>query len=250
MKYEVLAVLTAGLLVAAFGAGYFVGANSPQPVKAPPTGSSSSSVYGLILKVNISTDTLSADGTLGVTISLYNSLWTEINLATVPYNSSSWKVSGLPVAMWGGCNGLEPIEFMIVRGNFSLVELEAASVNSVYPAVFCMEGGSVDDVSFLPMSSNVTTTGYWCIESCYPNHESWDLSTHFSVDGYWAYPLNSSEANDIYTPVTGCFSPSCGVTFSYPEVGPDAQHTFSSGVYTLVVADEWGQTVLLYFSAE
>ena len=146
--------------------------------------------------------------------------------------------------MWGGCDGLEPIEFMIVKENFSLGELQAASVNSTYPGIFCVEGGGVTYVSFLPMSSNATTTGYFCIESCSPNHTSWNLSTNFSVNGYWTYPLNSSEANDIYTPVDG------GVSYNFPEVGPIAQHPFIAGWYTLVVSDEWGQVVLLHFSIE
>jgi len=215
-------------------------ANTIAPVSSPE---------GLILNVNMSPGTLHTGETLGISISLFNSLSTRLNLATASYNSSSWKVSGLPVAVWGGCNGMEPIEFMIVKGNFSEGELQVASVNSSYPAIFCMEGGSVNDISFLPRSSNVTTTGYVCIETCFPNHESWNLSTSFSVDGYWAYPLNNSEANDIYTPYPpGCSIQPCGVTYAYPEVGPIAQHTFTPGWYTLMVADEWGQTVLLHFS--
>ncbi|MGH9920914.1 MAG: hypothetical protein ACRD6W_18855, partial [Nitrososphaerales archaeon] len=36
--------------------------------------------------------------------------------------------------------------------------------------------------------------------------------------------------------------------FQYPEVGPFAQHGFIPGLYTLAVADEWGQAVVLHFS--
>ena len=92
MKNEILAVVVAGLLIAVFGAGYFVSVNSQQTVNTPLTGFSLSSIDGLILNANISSKTLPAGGTLGITISLYNSLSTEINLAAASYNSSSWKV--------------------------------------------------------------------------------------------------------------------------------------------------------------
>ena len=250
MKNGVLAaLLVATLVVAVFGTDYFI--SSQQAPRATPTGSSSSSIEGLILNASISSKTLNAGGTLGISISLYNSLSTGLNLSTVTYGSSSWKVNGLPVAMWGsGCNGLEPVEFMIVKGNFSVGELEAASVNASYPEMVCMEGGSILYASFLPMSTNATTSGYFCTAVCSPYHESFNLSTSFSVNGYWAYPLNNSEANDIYTPAD-CYNQSpCGTTYNYPEVGPEAQHTFTSGWYTLVVSDEWGQVVTLNFEVD
>jgi hypothetical protein len=252
MEKGILAfALVAGLVVAVIGVGSFTMSNQ-QPATIAPTSSDSPLVDSLILNVNISSRTLVTNGTLGITISIYNSLSTPLNLSTASYNSTSGKVNGLPVAMWGGCAGLEPVEFMIVKGNFSIAELQVASINSSYPEIICMEGGSVSYVSFLPMSSNVTTTGYFCMASCFPNHGSWNLSTSFSVDGYWTLPLNSSEANDIFTPAQGCYSngsspPDC-VTFNYPEVGPYSQHAFTPGTYTLVVSDEWGQTVLLQFS--
>jgi hypothetical protein len=254
LKNEIRAVVIIVLVAGSLGVGYFVVTNSH--VGLYVGGTSSQPLEGLILNVNASSRTLHADGTLGITISLYSSNPTLVNFTAASYNLSSGKFIGFPVAMWGGCTGMEPVEFMIVKGNYSLGELQAASVNSFSPGVICAEGGSVQYVSFLPRSSNVTTTGYFCISACTPNHTSWNLSTSFSVGGYWSYPLNISEAGDIYTPSTAsCYSSpgqsvSCGVTYNYPEVGPEAQHPFTSGLYTLVVADEWGQTVLLHFSVE
>jgi hypothetical protein len=251
LKNEILAVVVIVLVVGSFGIGYFVSMNSQQTVKTTPTGSSSSSAQGLILNANISSKTIRVGETLGIAISLYNSLPRAFNITAITNSSSAWKIDAFPVAMWDGCTGMEPVEFMIVKGNYSLGEFQAAAANSYYPSIFCPEGGSVFYVSFLSMSSNVTTTGNFCIEFCSPNHTSWNLSKNFSVDGYWAYPLNFSETNDIYTPYTGCSNQLCsGVAFNYPEVGPEAQHAFTPGLYTLVVADEWGQTVLLYFSVE
>ena len=81
---------------------------------------------------------------------------------------------------------------------------------------------------------------------------SFPLQSNFTVNGYWGYPLNGSEANDIFTPP----HPTCVIngvpggclTFNYPEVGPRTQALFSQGSYTLVVSDFLGQTDLLYFS--
>ncbi|HXW94173.1 MAG TPA: hypothetical protein VEJ19_00515 [Nitrososphaerales archaeon] len=246
MKTEILAVVVIVLVAVSLGVGYFV---SQQTAKTTPTVSSSSSAQGLILTTNISSNTIRAGETLGISISLYNSLPRALNITAITNSSSAWKIDGFPVAMWDGCTGMEPVEFMIIKGNYSYGEFQAAAANSYYPAIFCAEGGSVLYISFPPMSSNVTTTGNFCVETCSPNHTSWNLSTSFSVDGYWAYPLNSSETNDIYTSYTGCPNPPCeGITYNYPEVGPEAQHTFTPGLYTLLVADEWGQTVFLYFS--
>jgi hypothetical protein len=255
MRNEILAMVVIVLVVMGLSVGYFAIMNIEQTVRSAPTGSSSSSLQGLILNANISSKTLRAGGSLGITISLYNSRPTALNLTAISTKNSSssyWKIDGFPVAMWGGCTGTEPVEFMIVKGNYTFGEFQAASANSYYPSIFCPEGGDVSFVTFLPKSSNVTTTGDFCIESCSPNHTSWNLRTIFSVDGYWAYPLNSSETNDIYTPATpapGCSNP-CGVTYNYPEVGPVAQHAFTSGLYTLLVTDEWGQTIRLNFSVE
>lgn len=253
MRQELLAVLVAGLVIAILGVGSFVNLGGQQSVKTSPAGSSSSSVEGVVLNANISSETLSTGGSLGITVSLFNSLPTANNLTAISYNSSSWKFVGFPVAMWGGCAGIEPVEFMIVRGNYDVAELQSAAVNSTTPGISCPEGGSVLYVSFLPWSSNATTTGFFCIASCTPDHFNWNLTSSFSVNGYWTYPLNGSEVGDIYTPATWpgaiCNGGSpCGVTYNFPEVGPIAQHAFTPGWYTFIASDEWGQFVLMHFS--
>jgi len=158
--------------------------------------------------------------------------------------------------MWGACNGLEPIEFMVVRGNSSVEQLSSASANSsVYEAarypLGCAEGGSANYLEFQPNSSVANATGTFCAGACSPDSHLWNLTSIFNVSGYWAYPINSSEAEDVSTPPDPeCLSsgiPDC-ITFNYPEVGPFAQHAFIPGVYTLAVADEWGQTVVLHFT--
>ena len=150
--------------------------------------------------------------------------------------------------MWGGCLFNEPVELVVVSGNVSLGQLSVESANSTTPTIVCLEGGFVDSLYLQPHSDRATLAGTFCTADCSPFQMSAVLESNFSVGGYWTYPLNSSEVHDIYTPVpVTCGGPTCeaevGYTYAYPEVGPIPAHLFAPGWYTLVVSDEWGQTV-------
>jgi hypothetical protein len=140
-----------------------------------------------------------------------------------------------------------------VKGNYSGQNLDAMSANASISQGGCAEGGTVNYLFFQPQSSLANTTGDFCTANCGHYSQSWNLNTNFTVSGYWAYPINSSEAADVFTPphpectVSGV--PDCS-TFNYPEVGPFAQHAFTPGTYTLAVSDEWGQTVTLHFDVK
>ena len=196
---------------------------------------------------------------LGITISLYNSLTTLLNLSTTTnavngsYVPLVWQVNGFPVAMWYSCIGVEPVEFMVVSGNHSVEQLHAASANTSIPQGMCMEGGWVNYVALRPESSDANLTGVFCTAYCYPSASSFDMVTAFTVNGFWAYPINRSVANDVNTPAQPpCVESGGGVcyTYNYPEVGSIAQHSFTPGWHTLVVSDEWGQAVTLRFLVE
>jgi hypothetical protein len=165
--------------------------------------------------------------------------------------SDDWEFHGFPVALWTPCTGLEPLEFTVVKGNYTLNDLQAASTNSSIPQGGCMEGGSVYNLVFQGEGSEANATGQFCEANCFPANNRFNLDANFTVSGYWAYPINSSEATDIFTPPTPeCLAsgiPDC-VGFQFPEVGPFAQHGFIPGFYTLAVADEWGQTQILHFA--
>jgi hypothetical protein len=272
-------VLAAVVIVAATSIGYFaVSTSTSTTISESTTGSSTlqstkssssttaesssstvtqsfstnSSEDGLVLSAAVSPQSPTADQNLSITISLSNGRSTPTNISV----SNDWTINGFPVAMWGACNGLEPIEFMVVRGNSSVEQLSSASANSsVYEAarypLGCPEGVSENYLEFQPNSSVANATGTFCGGACSPESHLWNLTSIFSVSGYWAYPINSSEAEDVSTPPNPeCLSsgiPDC-ITFNYPEVGPFAQHAFIPGVYTLAVVDEWGQTVVLHFA--
>lgn len=236
------------LLIAAIFGGYvaLVIPNSQTPSNVAGTGS------GLQLLVSVNSTSLHVGQSLHITVSLFNSL-SETNILQIPTGVplGNFKVQGFPIALWGGCLYPEPVQFVIVKGNYSLSDLEQLSKNSSSPSVVCMEGGTVNQILFQPNSSVADLSWNFCITECHPNQvNSVRLTSNFTVDGYWVYPLNRSEAQDIYTPYDGCIAPAgnCGVTFNYPEVGPLPQSIFSTGQYTIVVADAWGQVQLLYFT--
>jgi hypothetical protein len=115
-------------------------------------------------------------------------------------------------------------------------------------------GGDIGQFVFRPTSSKANLTGVPCtnIFPCVPKSlGAYDLTSNFTVDGYWAYHFNYSEAWDILNPNKPCVPPQgCtpGSSFQFPEVGPIALHLFTSGLYTLIVDDEWGQAIILHFS--
>ncbi len=144
--------------------------------------------------------------------------------------------------LWGTCYLFPPVDFMIMKGNYSLVELETLSAETPPMSLGCPTGGMINSILFQPRSNVADLNEEFCTADCFPIVlRSVELETNFTVNGYWGYPMNASETQDIYTPV-GC----CGVSFQYPEVTPINQTSFTAGRYTLVVCDEWGQSLVLY----
>ena len=198
-----------------------------------------SSDTGIILRVGLNSTVLQPGQRLALTVSLFNNLTVSDYIQT----AENWNVAGFPISIWPGCLFSLPLDFTILRGNVSLDQIEAIGKGQA-PGYSCMEGTSIDHVIFQPKSSNATLTGTYCGGACVPNqvYGPYNLVSNFTVGGYWDYPLTINDSNYLYSPYDG------GVTFRYPEVGPVAAHPFDPGVYTLVVADEWGQVVLLHFT--
>lgn len=235
MRNTLVLVLVMVLAIGSAGAGYFVGESNQRTVTMIP---SSSTAGGLVLRASLNTTKLSPNHELGINISLFNNLTSAFNLSA----SGDWRIPGFPIAVWSTCLFSEPVEFMIVKGNLSLAELQTASANSSAAEIVCMEGGSVTHLVFQPNSSTAELEGSFCIVGCSSYHSTVVLVSNFTASGYWVYPMNRTEANYVYTPVDG------GVSFQYPEVGPVHAQSFVPGVYTFVAADEWGQTDIIHFS--
>lgn len=243
------------LLVAGIFGAYVYLATPSSP--AYPT-SVLTTVSGLELRVGVNSTNLEVGQNLSISVSLFNVLPTQNNLSLSPFPLNTpdsipfGEILGFPIAVWGGCLSPEPIQFIIVKGVYSLGELEDMSINSSSPGIACMEGGIGRTIEFQPNSDVAIVRGLFCTANCQPYQwPSLALESNFTVNGYWGLPLNGSEANDILTPGPPCVingvSTRC-ITFNYPEVGPIAQAQFSQAKYTLAVSDIWGQTDLLYFT--
>jgi hypothetical protein len=100
-----------------------------------------------------------------------------------------------------------------------------------------MEGGVINEVSFQPMSDQVHIAGNICVAHC--NYETlgpYRLEFNFTTTGYWDLQALTSELNP---PILGALTPG-----SLPSL------PFAPGVYTIGVADEWGQAVVLHVTVE
>lgn len=236
-------VIVGLVVVAAIADVYYL-----ETLPAPASATASTDTGDLQLNVVTNSSHLMPGHFIGITLSVENIGDQPLNVSA----AGDWAVSGFPVATDSGCFGAEPIEFMVVMGNLSLNELRLESANSSEAPIFCMEGGTVSYFLFKPDSSSANLTGSFCVAQCHPNAFLPNLTSSFSIHGYWDYPLNSSEANDVLTPAQpGCTAnggPGHCLTYNYPEVGPTAQHPFVAGTYTMVVCDEWNQTAVLHFS--
>lgn len=193
---------------------------------------------GVSLQVTLNATTISVGQRLNITIVLLNTL-TEANL--IP-TSANWSFHAFPVSIWSSCDYMLPVEFVVLKGNYTLEDLEAVGSNSTEDYM-CMEAMEVGHVAFQPTSDIATLNGTYYSATAVPTRVGpLHLATNFTVSGYWDFPVTQAEAQDIYTPYDG------GVTFRYPEVSPIPAHDFTPGFYTVAVTDEWGQSTILHFS--
>lgn len=124
------------LITGIFGAYVFLA--SPVSSSSQQT-AVSNTTSGLELRVSINGTSLHVGQKLNITVSLFNILSSMYNVS-FPLRSmhDDFLVQGLPIAMWGGCLSREPVEFMIVKGIYSLAQLEQMSTNASYAGIACV----------------------------------------------------------------------------------------------------------------
>jgi hypothetical protein len=206
--------------------------------------SSNPSSSGIELVGSINATTMTEGDRLNISITLFNSSPGTDNVST---SDDSWNVQGFPVAMWAPCTLILPIEFTVVKGNYSLGELQAMNENYTNATPYaCADSYTVQNIVFQPDSDEVNLTGVVGVNGELSHRQlgTYSLDTNFTVSGYWWYPVTSADSGDLNTPVPG------GFTFQYPEVSPTDSTPFVPGVYTLIVGDEWGQVYLTHFTVE
>jgi len=166
-----------------------------------------------------------------VAVSIVNTL-TNANVVKTSNNS---QFQGVPLALWPACFFELPAGVVVLQGYYGLRELQAiANVPFNYG---CMEGWSVDHVIFQPMSDEVNITGVGGVSNI-SNQTlgSFHLKQNFTTGGYWNL---RSLAGELNIPIIG--------DGGSPNTPPDSA-PFVPGVYTVAVADEWGQSVVSHFT--
>lgn len=269
--YGVLALIMAGVL-------FLVGLPSPTATStasltlasAQPAGNHTSTIEVngtqgcpscLQLTVGVNSTRLSVGQDLGISVHLVNTLpyANDINVTAMPpaYGpNGSYRFGGFPISTWpADCLGPFPLQFIVVKGNYTVDSLPAADPDYMMGTLPCASAQGVTEFTFGAHSDQVTLTAVSCTAECspYPGAQlptPYRLESDFSVTGYWnatfaeMNPLNYS----IYT--TPAPNGGDGSSFGYPEVAPSGATAFAPGVYTLGVSSIWGQAEVVHFTVD
>ena len=245
MRSEILAISIVILIVAAIGAVSVAGTeNHPgasssassatsgsSPTSQGTTSTSSVSPPGNIqLSLVLNSTSLQVGQKLNVAITISNAQ----PVVNVIRTADDWQFQGVPVALWPPCYFGIPAQVVVLQGDYDLQQLKV--VADVPFDYICMESVSVDHAIFQPMSDRVNLTGVYDVTSTNETLGPFQLEKNFTTSGYWNL---QSLAGELNIPIIG--------DGGNPNVPPNST-SFSPGTYTVAVADEWGQDVLLHFT--
>jgi hypothetical protein len=210
----------------------------------------------LQLQVGVDSTQLSVGQSLRISVDLVNTApnTNNVSATATPPDNGSWRFGGFPIFTWPGCVFPYPLQFIVVKGNYTVGSLSAADPVATISAPFCMEGGTATQFAFAADGDRVNITAVECMALCspYPGTQlptSYRLESNFTVMGYWNATYAQSEP--LLTASVPASNGCCGaVTYPYPEVAPLGQIAFVPGVYTLAVSSEWGQAEVLHFTVE
>jgi hypothetical protein len=203
---------------------------------ATAIGSNGSTGIDLVLAVNATT--LKVGQRLNVEVALFNPLPSASSVPVSTANDWPWghpgqvNFSGIPVIFGDPCVGYPYLRAVVLKGDYSPQELPSAANSSLI--WMCAEGGVPESMTFSPGSSlaNVTVND---ISGANVTLAPRIMSISFTTDGYWDLSKLSKELNQ---PV---ICPHCQAPIAAP---------FVPGVYTVAVADEWGQAAILHLAVK
>lgn len=246
MRREALGAAVALLVAISFGVGYLAGGAGRSPTTTTSlqtttavttvTATTTATVIsgpppGLELRVTDNASVLKVGQSLNVGVSLLNALATTNSVHT----SQDWPFMGVPVSLWPTCYYPFAAYAVVLQGNYTLQALQSAA--NVTFNIVCTEDANVDHVVFQPGSSEANLTGAGFGPGGYPAMSNgtagpFQLSLNFTTAGYWDLVNNSKLLNP---PIIG----------ELPSRMPIAT-PFVPGVYTVAVADGWGQATVLH----
>jgi hypothetical protein len=237
-------VVIVALLVAAFAAVELNDLySSASSVKGSGGNASTIGSNGLMLSVSTNATQIKVGQSLRVKVSVFNTL-SQVNNVTA---SDDWPFRGIFLSLWPDCFYTDdsatnsystPTQVVVLMGDYTIANMSSvAKVDFEFD--ICHEGVDIKNVIFGGDGSqaNVTGIGYAANDTEGP----FQASNSFTTNGYWDLPANSHRS----TPVL--------IDYPIDSLGQQAAlwpttTPFSPGVYTVGVADEWGQAVILHFT--
>ena len=199
-----------------------------------PNTASTVSTDGLKLSVSANATEIQAGQAINISLRLSNTRAGVLSLR----NASDWAFRGIPIAVWEPCVVILPLEFLVLKGNFTVGQIVAGG-NNLTLSYTCLEATSVNHVEFMPNSDLANVTGVYSQGGGNNTFDPYVMGANFSLRGYWDQITPQEASLAFYSPTLD--------GFSYPGIPPSPQHPFVPGVYTLAVADEWGGFGVLHF---
>jgi hypothetical protein len=136
-----------------------------------------------------------------------------------------------------------PIDVVVLRGNYSAQELPSVA-NASFGLGGCGHIGSFPFYTLEPNGDVVNITAEYSGSPGIDPVGLFQLSSNFTVSGDWNLTALSKESNIIPAIVNDSYTVHPVLVSG---IATPASTPFSLGVYTVGVADEWGQFDVLHF---
>jgi hypothetical protein len=202
---------------------------------------------GLGLSTSINATDIVAGQNLNISISLFNTLPTA-NVLEPGVSTGNWTFYGVPLATWPECS-LQPhevffgwqfaIEVLVLKGNYTAQQLSSLA-NVSLPVNPCSAGvntAAFPIYTFEPNSNMINITYFADGGAGLQPVGLFRSASQLTLDGYWNLTSLAEQANGSYIS-----EPAVCQLCKAPSSTP-----FARGVYTVGVADEWGQSEVLHF---
>ncbi len=230
----ILGILIATVVVLGFPASIGRRQSTSNSGSPWPDATSTVSADGLQLNVSANATEIQAGQAINVSLRLSNTRAGVLSLR----NASDWAFRGIPIAVWEPCDVILPLEFLVLKGNYTVDQIIAGGNNPTL-SYTCLEATSINHVEFMPNSDLANVTGVYSQGGGNNTFGPYVMGTNFSIRGYWDQITPQEASPTFYSPTFD--------GFSYPGIPPSPQHLFAPGIYTPAVADEWGGFGVLHF---
>lgn len=203
---------------------------------------------GLQLSTFINATDIRVGQKLNISVSVFNTLPTPNGFFpqrsfaySAPGEAGNWTFYGVPVATWPECtsqfpfNWPLPISVVVLNGNYTAQQLSSIANTSFSIGGCGPASPTIPKYTFEPNSDLINITAQFDSGVGVRPLGQFQLASHFTVSGYWNLTGLAATNTSICEPAV---LHACELPASTP---------FAPGVYTIGVADEWGQVNVLHF---